>query len=550
MRLSKSMGILFYLALSVAAFGWSEFNSNSDGELWDPLTIQEFTSDVLDTINKDAAQFSKSPDCFERAGTAIRFQCGRLDEPQRVAAAIAMTLCEIGTARHYSIPMECGPFTPDMLKVQRPDATIQGACVDALSRSTQLWSSYSGYMREIPQVCAAYHRLREIDIAREIYRNVTREKVALLRLLLSHEQRAENANVEWSKKHQVLEDIVLSFHRSSEALQSLPQELIQFMSNHMNTLAVDHKDALFEAIEKVQERQLEHNIELQSHLLRSIVQHEKGIDRILNSIDNAIGPQVEMSMGKFLDTWNSIVTKMEASLSPSSSLGGSIEQMTRSTEALSRKTALILSALDKTSDTIHTLEHSHVDLSNSVQSLNSLAEQLAETLEAGVQRVNASLSDLHTTPYFFSQHGTSSLPVILQRTTAILWNGKSSTAIHAPSTYGDIVLGDISFLRTGFWVGLAKFGVVTCQTIFSALTAVVFLCRLMVRGARWVLRRGTVAKDGNERALPPPMLQLTGPPRTYTLRPLAGRQHPSGSDRGGLASKTSRIPRRLLHLSC
>ncbi|EAU81354.2 hypothetical protein CC1G_11611 [Coprinopsis cinerea okayama7 len=54
------MGILFYLALSVAAFGWSEFNSNSDGELWDPLTIQEFTSDVLDTINKDAAQTASS----------------------------------------------------------------------------------------------------------------------------------------------------------------------------------------------------------------------------------------------------------------------------------------------------------------------------------------------------------------------------------------------------------------------------------------------------------------------------------------------------------
>ena len=46
-------------------------------------------------------------------------------------AAISMTLCELATARHYSLPLECAPYSA---KDGRPRGTIssraQGECVE------------------------------------------------------------------------------------------------------------------------------------------------------------------------------------------------------------------------------------------------------------------------------------------------------------------------------------------------------------------------------------------------------------------------------------
>ncbi|KAJ7637056.1 hypothetical protein FB45DRAFT_742661, partial [Roridomyces roridus] len=77
--------------------------------------------------------YSRRPDCFRRVAAQIRLRCGELetDEDERVKAAISMTLCELATATHHAVPLECKSFTV------------------ALSRSAQFWSSYSGYLREV-----------------------------------------------------------------------------------------------------------------------------------------------------------------------------------------------------------------------------------------------------------------------------------------------------------------------------------------------------------------------------------------------------------------
>ncbi|KAJ7906869.1 hypothetical protein B0H13DRAFT_1572006, partial [Mycena leptocephala] len=58
---------------------------------------------------------------------------------------ISMALWELATATHSSVPLECASFTPEY----GSPTQSQGQCVDALSRSPQFWSSYSGYLREI-----------------------------------------------------------------------------------------------------------------------------------------------------------------------------------------------------------------------------------------------------------------------------------------------------------------------------------------------------------------------------------------------------------------
>ncbi|KAF7289974.1 RING finger protein [Mycena indigotica] len=93
--------------------------------------------------------YSKRPDCFRRVASQIRSTCEVLEtqEAERITVAISLTLCELATATHHSLPLECAPFSSES-GIPASDDTHHGDCVDALSRSAQFWSSYSGYLRE------------------------------------------------------------------------------------------------------------------------------------------------------------------------------------------------------------------------------------------------------------------------------------------------------------------------------------------------------------------------------------------------------------------
>ncbi|KAL0069559.1 hypothetical protein AAF712_003217 [Marasmius tenuissimus] len=127
-----------------------------------------------------------------------------------------MTLCELATAKYYSIPMECNSFTISQSSFNVTiDSGLSSECVSALSRSAQFWSSYSGYLREIPQLCFAFQRWNDIgtlpyrddapsvtdgqkDVARNIYHNITLEKLALVRLMQERELEEKFSAERWS----------------------------------------------------------------------------------------------------------------------------------------------------------------------------------------------------------------------------------------------------------------------------------------------------------------------------------------------------------------
>ncbi|KAF8067630.1 hypothetical protein FPV67DRAFT_1416278, partial [Lyophyllum atratum] len=147
--------------------------------------------------------YARRPDCFRRAAGLIRSHCAQLDmnESERVNAAISMTLCELATAKHYSIPLECVPFALDSDALRSPPVfRLQGECVEALSRSAQFWSSYSGYLREVPQLCFAFRRWHDIDTAREVYKNITSHQATLLRYLISREKNTELNMASWEER--------------------------------------------------------------------------------------------------------------------------------------------------------------------------------------------------------------------------------------------------------------------------------------------------------------------------------------------------------------
>ncbi|KIJ63744.1 hypothetical protein HYDPIDRAFT_112679 [Hydnomerulius pinastri MD-312] len=163
--LSVTYHINFCLAWSWTAHsrGGSTFQDTStslgDSELFqDDLRVLLKSQGALET-------YTKKPDCFQDAIALVKTRCeeSHMDEQERVQAAISMTLCELATARHYSPPLECATFAWGR---EEPSSTLaQAQCVEALSRSAQYWSSYSGYLREIPQLCFAFRRWIDIGNA-------------------------------------------------------------------------------------------------------------------------------------------------------------------------------------------------------------------------------------------------------------------------------------------------------------------------------------------------------------------------------------------------
>ncbi|GAB1522951.1 hypothetical protein RhiTH_006079 [Rhizoctonia solani] len=131
---------------------------------------------------------SERSDCFRDASLVLQSSCEsfQFNASERVRVAVEMTLCELATAEQVSLPLECKKMHA------KPSQKTVSQCVElslpllALARSAQHWSSYSGYLREIPQLCTAYRRLHEIDHAKAIYANLTNEKISFLSSLNGH----------------------------------------------------------------------------------------------------------------------------------------------------------------------------------------------------------------------------------------------------------------------------------------------------------------------------------------------------------------------------
>ncbi|KAF8908432.1 hypothetical protein CPB85DRAFT_1391316 [Mucidula mucida] len=175
--------------------------------------------------NSDMLQeTARRSDCFRHAAASIRVRCSDLDmdQDERVSAAISMTLCELGTAQHLSPPLECSQYAVNADSSNRRD---QGNCVEALSRSAQFWSSYSGYLRDVPQLCFSFRRWHDIDTARDIYRNITREKITFLRFLTTREKDTEQHFVALKAHLNTMDDVTSKLHILTDTFESLSRNI-------------------------------------------------------------------------------------------------------------------------------------------------------------------------------------------------------------------------------------------------------------------------------------------------------------------------------------
>ncbi|KAF7326344.1 RING finger protein [Mycena venus] len=99
--------ILLFLRLSLccAAFSWPRQNTAKNPPVND--SPEEELVGLLASHDALENYYRFRPDCFRRVAAKIRLRCGELEmnEDERVRAAISMTLCELATATHHSLPL-------------------------------------------------------------------------------------------------------------------------------------------------------------------------------------------------------------------------------------------------------------------------------------------------------------------------------------------------------------------------------------------------------------------------------------------------------------
>ncbi|SNX85255.1 uncharacterized protein MEPE_03964 [Melanopsichium pennsylvanicum] len=125
-------------------------------------------------------------------------------------------------------------------------------CVEALSRSTRYWSSYAGYLREIPQMCFAVKRWRDTDRARDMYEAATSEKIAMIQFWRRSTHQAAEANgLERIERQQWMHNLsLLREHMQYDFQMSL--KLQQVLDRHSDHIQQDVQRCLSKASKMVQ----------------------------------------------------------------------------------------------------------------------------------------------------------------------------------------------------------------------------------------------------------------------------------------------------------
>ncbi|KAJ7138514.1 hypothetical protein C8R43DRAFT_606360 [Mycena crocata] len=382
--------LILRLSLCCAAFSWPRQIShlNVAGNTIHAEPVEDELTGLL--ANHAALEsYSRRPDCFRRVAATIRLRCGELemDEDERVKAAISMTLCELATATHHSIPLECASFTVDS---ESPPMQIQGECVDALSRSAQFWSSYSGYLREVPQLCFAFRRWNDIDTAKDIYKNSTLESMTLIRLILAREQADVAGKKRWDTQISELEDVSkrliamssqmdVALNAATPRLETELTMIIEAFKSGLTDIQLNHRVENSRMIDQI-------NSELQlisqrhAHFLNEIVHFFQ--ESLANDLNNALSPFRTQSM-QALDVANSAQERWVDLTIQISTMQQKILELSESVG----DTIMTLEASVKQAQAVHDAQ---IDASLSASHLGETLARLTATTQDSLDKFNAS----------------------------------------------------------------------------------------------------------------------------------------------------------------
>ncbi|KAI8065728.1 Tht1-like nuclear fusion protein-domain-containing protein [Gongronella butleri] len=127
----------------------------------------------------------KKGNCFQAIVTTMDTDCDALleNDQARMKLAVQLTLCELSMS-YVSAPRQCAPRLPIH------------TCVHTLASSPQLWTTYSGYLRESIHICFMLRYPMEKDLLAQVQANMTREQTQNYALLHDQQQQL----VQWRQE--------------------------------------------------------------------------------------------------------------------------------------------------------------------------------------------------------------------------------------------------------------------------------------------------------------------------------------------------------------
>ncbi|KAI0067450.1 hypothetical protein BV25DRAFT_1104052 [Artomyces pyxidatus] len=422
-----------------------------------------------------------------------------------------MTLCELKTAQGRSIPMECEPFStgPDSV---HPMHLPYASCVEAISRSAQFWASYSGYLREIPQLCFAFQRGNSRDAAHELYQNVTLEKIAFIRYLVGRAKVDEDDRVQWKSLLAETRDLIGTLATWSAVVDGV--------SSVVGRKTQEELQKAFSAFQhKVSESHRRQDVDYSDILTK----HTHALSFLLNTLDSSLTEQISAQFGRLnehIDQLLSITDNMVRRWSH-------IEESLRT----SAETVLLLSSdSERLRESLNSSAHLTRDIQSSQSSAARSTAQLAETLKMMTLTAHDALAELNETASTMklSLGSVSQFYGVNFLSWPISWAFKSFTSLTV-GRYGALVCLNVT------WFVL--------RSLLSApMMTVMFI---VVPSVRWMLWRpfGRRTSSGSE------SLCLRngsdGPSHTASCLPISSRNIRSTNYPWRRVSRVSRIPERL-----
>ncbi|TCD64082.1 hypothetical protein EIP91_004554 [Steccherinum ochraceum] len=284
---------------------WCRFRESiwSGGELSTVGSSQDIEA-IIQNVGR-LEGYSRVPDCFQQAAVMVKSRCSELEmhEEERIKAAISMTLCELRTGRH-SPPMECLPFSSDFEDTILPAGRdSHRSCVEALSRSAQYWSSYSGYLREVhlnaAQLCFAFRRWNDIDTAKDIYQNITLDKLELLRLLLDREHALQGNQALVSQLLQDLTAMIANVDGTSASLSNALQLAIGRLEDGSTEVMSAMQVELLQFRRTNEEDSKRHLDEVSLSIHGLFEQHTTSLESLMENLESAIQTRADAAFSPY-----------------------------------------------------------------------------------------------------------------------------------------------------------------------------------------------------------------------------------------------------------
>ncbi|VDB92506.1 unnamed protein product [Peniophora sp. CBMAI 1063] len=386
---------LSFCSLPVNAFGLSTLNAlttrifssaNSEVAIADTgarASFEEF--EVLKSqgllTKSDIAlldKYSYRSGCF---GLAVS-RCDKhvLDEQAQQRAAVSMAVCEIQSASDNIVPAECTYFATE----NAYDGVPHANCLNALARTDRYWTSYSGYHREITQLCDAYRRSHITELSLDMLQFAMRQQEAALK-------HANASNAAWREEQldlmanlsaaqlQALADTQASAQASTELVQRRAEdEIARAVTEHETRLADAAQAVIAQVVSRLSELP----------------------DELLSEVTARLGSEILSPLFARTEILGDRLGELDGQLSSAAETGQSLATVAESNLALTRSTHTEHLALAQlTSDLATSLRTGIADFNESMtqaaaQVAHELNVSVARTLEEAREELKFGLGDI------------------------------------------------------------------------------------------------------------------------------------------------------------